>query len=140
MGSRRKGRVIAFQSLFSWDIGRSSIEDLLEFPWLEPERRANLGEDILPFAGHVVAGTIENIERIDAAIKKNAEHWDIDRIGKVDLAILRISVYALLFQPDIPAMVTIDEAVEIAKQFGGPDSYKFINGILDSIRKNRGES
>ena len=138
MGSRRKGRVIAFQTLFSWDARKPSIEELLEFRWLEPERRETVGEDILAFAGLIVAGTLENIDRIDAAITKHTEHWDIGRISKVDLAILRISVYALLFQPEIPVTVTIDEAVEIAKRFGGGDSYKFINGVLDSI--HRGES
>ena len=97
-------------------------------------------EDVITFAGYITTGTIENIERIDGAIKKHAEHWDLDRIAKVDLAILRVSVYALLLRDDIPATVTIDEAVEIAKQFGGDDSYKFVNGVLDSIRKSRGES
>ena len=138
MGSRRRGRVIAFQALFSWDLCRRSIETLLEFQWLEDERRSKLGPDVLAFAGHIVAGTIENIDVIDSIIKKHAEHWDIDRIAKVDLAILRMSTYALLFQPDIPATVTIDEAVEIAKQFGGSESYKFVNGILDSVPKGGG--
>jgi transcription antitermination protein NusB len=140
MGSRHKGRVIAFQSLFSWEVGRSPIEELLEFRWLEPERREGIEEDVLTFARYITAGTIENIEQIDGAIKQSAEHWDLDRIGKVDLAILRVSVYALLLRQDIPATVTIDEAIEIAKQFGGDDSYKFVNGVLDSIRKGRGES
>jgi transcription antitermination protein NusB len=140
MGSRRRGRVIAFQTLFSWEVQRSPVSELLEFNWLEPERRATLGEDVLSFAAGIAAGTIENIDLIDNVIKKNAEHWDIDRIAKVDLAILRISAYALLLQPDIPATVTINEAVEIAKKYGGGESYKFVNGILDSIRKDRGES
>ena len=140
MGSRRRGRVIAFQSLFSWELQKPPVEELLEFRWLDPERRAAIDDDILAFAAGITAGTIENIDRIDEVIKKNAEHWDMDRIAKVDLAILRISAYAILFQPDIPATVTINEAVEIAKQFGGNDSYKFINGILDSIRRERSES
>jgi len=111
----------------------------LEFRWLDPERRAAVEDDILAFAASIAAGTIENIELIDDVIRKHAEHWDMDRISKVDLAILRISAYALLHQPDIPATVTINEAVEIAKQFSGNDSYKFVNGILDSIRKERSE-
>jgi len=138
MGSRRKGRVIAFQALFSWDASHPATEELLRFRWLEPERRENLGPDTLAFAALITAGTVENIDRIDDTIKNHTEHWDIDRIARVDLAILRISIFALLCQPDIPATVTIDEAVEIAKEFGGNDSYRFINGVLDSVRKTRG--
>jgi N utilization substance protein B len=97
-----------------------------------------LGAEVLSFAGLIASGTIENIDRINETIKQHTEHWDMDRIARVDLAILRISIYALLFQPEIPATVTIDEAIEIAKQFGGDDSYKFVNGVLDSVRKARG--
>ncbi len=137
MGSRRKGRVIAFQALFSWDACRPSTEDLLEFRWLDSERREKLEPDILSFAGHIVAGTLENIADIDRTIKTHAQNWDIDRIAKVDLAILRISIYALSYESDIPVTVTIDEAVEIAKQFGSNESYKFVNGILDAVRRKR---
>ncbi|MBN1685740.1 MAG: transcription antitermination factor NusB [Spirochaetales bacterium] len=140
MGSRRKGRVIAFQALFAWDATKPAIEDLVEFHWLETERRDRLGADVLAFAGHIVGGTIENIDRIDETIKNHTEHWDLDRIARVDLAILRTSIYALIFQPEIPPTVTIDEAIEIAKQFGSDESYKFINGVLDGVRKAGGKT
>ena len=137
MGSRRKGRVIAFQALFSWDACKPKVEELLQFPWLDSERREKLGEDVLSFARIIVAGTLENIGVIDQEITHHAKNWDINRIAKVDLAILRTSIFALKFNAEIPATVTIDEAVEIAKQFGSSDSYKFINGILDSVRKGQ---
>ena len=140
MGSRRKGRVIAFQALFSWDACRPSKEDLLEFRWLDSERREKLQPDVLSFARHIVAGTLENIADIDRTIKTHAQNWDIDRIAKVDLAILRISIYALSYEGDIPVTVTIDEAVEIAKQFGSNESYKFVNGILDAVRRKRNKA
>ena len=73
-------------------------------------------------------------------IKRYLEHWDFKRIGKVDLAILRMSIYALKFQPDIPATVTIDEAVDIARAYGSDESYRFINGVLDGILKSRHET
>ena len=137
MGSRRKGRVIAFQALFAWEAGVTDKGDLLEFGWLEPERREKLTSDILTFATYLVSGTLESIETIDAAIQECAQHWDFDRIAKVDLAILRISVFSILFQPEIPFTIVINEAVEIAKRYGGDKSYKFINGVLDGIRKNK---
>lgn len=73
MGSRRKGRVIAFQALFSWDVCRPHVEQLLQFLWLEPERRQQLEEDVLAFARIIVAGTIENIEVIDRQIAQYAK-------------------------------------------------------------------
>jgi len=137
MGSRRKGRVIAFQAIFSWDALRPPVEDLLEYRWLDADRQEKVGADVLAFSKLIVAGTLENIESIDETIRKHTENWDIHRIAKVDLAILRISVYALRFQSEIPATVTIDEAIEIAKQFGSDESYKFVNGILDAVRRGR---
>jgi N utilization substance protein B len=80
-------------------------------------------------------GTLEHIEEIDEVLKKRLEHWDFTRLGKVDLAILRISIYALLFQKDIPASVTIDEAIDLAKHYGSEDSYRFVNGVLDGVRR-----
>ncbi len=73
---------------------------------------------------------------IDEKIKEHLEHWDFSRLSRVDLAILRMSVFCLLYQPDIPATVTIDEAIDIAREFGTDDSYRFINGVLDSIQKH----
>jgi N utilization substance protein B len=74
---------------------------------------------------------------VDGAIKRHLEHWDFSRLNKVDQAILRVSVYCLLYQPSIPASVTIDEAIDIAKEYGTDDSYRFINGVLDGIRKDQ---
>ena len=137
MGSRRKGRVVAFQAIFAWEATHPPLENLLEFPWIEEERRQRLGDDTTAFARFIVSGTLEYIQLIDAAIKNQLEHWDFSRISRVDLAILRTSTYALLYQRDIPTTVTINEAIDIAKQYGGPDSYRFINDILDSIRKTK---
>jgi len=136
MGARRKGRILAFQSLFSHDMTGTPVEDLLDFPWLDETRRSNLKNESLEFAGLIVRGTLEKIEQVDTCIKKHLEHWDFSRLNKVDLAILRISVYCLLFQTDIPATVTIDEAIDIAKEYGTDDSYRFVNGVMDGIRKN----
>ena len=140
MGARRKGRVIAFQALFSWDAHVVPVEELLDFGWLENERREKLGEDILAFARLLVAGTVENLETLDSTIHDHAENWDLERMARVDLAILRTSVYALLFQPEIPPTVTINEAIEIAKKYGGSDSYRFVNGVLDGILQDSGKT
>lgn len=136
MGGRRKGRIIAFQALYSFDIAFREIDELFTFSWIDKERRGRLKEETLAFSRLLVKGTIENLPVIDEKIKEHLEHWDFSRLSRVDLAILRMSVFCLLYQPDIPATVTIDEAVDIAKEFGTDESYRFINGVLDSIKKH----
>ena len=124
MASRRKGRILAFQTLYAWDVSGAM-----------PEMENLSGEAFPDFSKLLVTGTIENIDRIDAMIKRRLENWDFSRLNKVDLAILRISVYALMYQNDTAPSIIIDEAVGISKEFGTDDSYRFINGVLDSIRK-----
>ncbi|UCF98601.1 MAG: transcription antitermination factor NusB [Spirochaetaceae bacterium] len=155
MGVRRKGRILAFQSLYAYELCaesvqraaedqggqstpgvREGIDDILNFPWIDEAGRNKINQESLDFGRLIAGGTLENIAEIDDHIKVQLEHWDFSRLNKVDQAILRMSVYSLLFQPDIPASVTIDEAVDISKEFGTDESYRFINGVLDGIRKN----
>jgi len=135
MASRRKGRILAFQALYFWESNRVPVEELTGFAWLEEEKRASLDEDIAVFSRALIAGAIENIDVIDKMIKDHLENWDISRLNRVDLAVLRISAYTLMFQSDIAPSIVIDEAIGICREFGTDDSYKFINGVLDSIRK-----
>ena len=135
MGSRRKARVIAFQGIYGLDMNPNSEEDVLSFLWIDYEKRKTLDETTLSFARLLVHGVIEHLEDIDDYIKKQLKRWDFSRLNRVDLAILRVSVYAILFQNDIPKTVTIDEAIDIAKEFGTDDSYRFVNGVLDGIVK-----
>jgi len=121
------------QSLYSWDVSELSREQLLEFEWVD---RREGREETFAFARLIIAGVLEHIDEVDAAIKDHLEHWDISRLSKVDLAILRISAYSLLFQQDVPASVTIDEGIAIAKEYGTDESYKFVNGVLDAIRRD----
>jgi N utilization substance protein B len=83
----------------------------------------------------VIAGTIENIRLIDKKIRASLQNWTLSRLKRVDRAILRLSVYSLLFQKDIPASVVIEEAVQLAVEYGGDDSFRFVNAVLDNIRK-----
>lgn len=144
--SRRKSRILAFQALFSWEASESTLEDLLTFSWsykdsdvLEesPVLESEAAKDEKLFASLLVSGTIDRITEIDQLITEHlSDNWSIDRINKVALAILRIAIYELKFQPDSVAKIVIDEAVNIAKQFGANDSYKFINAILDKLGNN----
>ena len=138
MASRRKARILAFQALYAWEASKSALRELLDFSWLDQEKRDGLEEELKAFARILIAGTIENIEAIDVSIKSHLQNWSFERLKRVDLAILRIGAYSLLFQGDIPAQITIDEAIEIAKEYGSDDSYRFINGVLDGIWKSAG--
>jgi N utilization substance protein B len=135
MASRRKARILAFQALYAWDASGGATRDYLAFSWLDDDRRLALDEEVATFARLLIAGCLENIEVVDGDIRSHLQNWSFERLKKVDLAILRMSAYSLLYQRDIPAQITIDEAIEIAKEFGSDDSYRFVNGVLDGIWK-----
>lgn len=140
--ARRKGRILAFQALFSWDMGNGDVASLMDFPWTRDisskDGESSSVNDTEAFARLLVAGTIEHVAEIDELIKKHLDSWEFSRINKVDLAILRISVYPLLYQKDLHPSIVINEAVDISKEFGSDDSYKFVNAVLDNIRKELG--
>lgn len=140
MPSRRKARILAFQALYSWDASQTKLGDLLSFSWLDEEKRLTLDEGMRTFASLIISGALENIETVDKAISDHLEHWSFERLKRVDLAILRSGVYSLLYQKDIPAQITIDEAIEIAKEYGAEDSFRFVNGVLDAILKDEGQA
>ena len=134
--ARRKSRIIAFQAIFSWDAGGETLEDLLQFSWVDSKQ--NLDESDLSFSRILIAGTIENIEQIDELIKTHlAKNWTFDRLNKVTLAILRISIFSITHQKEISPSIVIDEAIDLAKQFDSDESFKFINAMLDTIRKEQ---
>lgn len=87
------------------------------------------------FAARLVLGTERSVEEIDPLIAASAEHWRPERMAIIDRLILRLTVYQLLHVPDVPPAVAIDEAVELARRYGGEESSRFVNGLLDAIRK-----
>ena len=138
--SRRKGRIIAFQALYSWDVSKSSLEDLLTFSWLENNSETESAKEERTFASLIISGTISHIDEIDKRIESHlSASWSMDRISRVALAILRTSVYEIVFQNGAEPRIVIDEAVNIAKDYDSDDSYKFINAVLDKIGKDEGK-
>jgi N utilization substance protein B len=136
--SRRKGRILAFQALYSWDVGGVSEEELLSLSWANNEKQTEAIEnDNADFARLLIKGTLSNITEIDEMIKSHlSSSWTMERLNKVTLAVLRISVYSLLYQRDLHPTIIIDEAIAIVKGFGQDDSFKFLNAILDTISKD----
>ena len=134
MGTMHRARVLAFQIIYSWDFEKQSDPELLfeSVKSLSPDEFDSAAEAYVKLT---VCGTLENIQTIDTAIKNHIKNWNFDRISRIDLAILRLSVYGLLFQKDTDGKIIINEAVKLAQEFGGDDSYKFVNGVLDAIYK-----
>lgn len=135
MANRHLGRAVVMQTLYQWDFNGKKEKDLKsllkrnlkEFaPGLEDE---GFSEDLFE-------GVIKNIKEIDALITKYAPEWPLEQITVVDRNVLRIGVYELKFATDIPSKVAINEAIELAKSFGGESSGKFVNGVLGAIYKN----
>lgn len=128
---RHNNRIAAMQFLYMCEV--NPPEDLpvamrLFFSDLEQNR------DYYAFAEELAQGAWENREKVDETIVRYAQNWSFSRIAKVDLAILRLALYELLFRRDIPPIVSINEAIDLSKDFSSPDSKRFINGILDHAK------
>lgn len=155
MGKRREARERTVQFLFQYDLNPpADLERALDEFW-ENQRAAAIADERaaahwgqpvnLPpptaeesetrlFADPLIRGVLEHREAIDEKIRSHAKNWEFHRIAAVDRNIMRLAIYEMLFRQDIPPVVSINEAVDIAKKFSTQDSGKFVNGILDKIR------
>ncbi len=156
MGKRREARERAVQFLFQHDLNPpDKLDEALDQFW-QSQRAAAIAEDkggvatwgqevelppptaaeveVRLFADPLIRGTLEHRDEADAVIKKHAINWELHRIAAVDRNILRLAIYEMLHRDDIPPVVSINEAVDIAKKFSTQDSGKFVNGILDKVK------
>ena len=132
MRKRTKAREYALQILYAVDITKDEPGDCIERFWAGNDESS---DDVKVFAGELVLGAAGKRKEIDALISKYATNWQLDRMAVIDRNVLRLATYELLFMDDIPPKVSINEAIDIAKKFGGNDSGKFVNGVLDKINK-----
>lgn len=130
MRHRHRGRILALQFLYSLELNPDSKEQL---PLYMLEFNQQKKDGAYFFALLLYNGVIENQISIDEKIQKFLKGWTIDRIARLDLIIIRLAAYELLFQKETPISVVINEAILLAKSFSAPESYKFINGILESF-------
>lgn len=135
MGVRRDGRIIAMQTLYRYDITHAPLSELLDYSWLDDQYQET-PKKTLDFASLLIGGCINHLSKIDDVISRHLLHWDMDRLSRVDLSVLRIGVYCLVYEPEIPAEVTINESVAVAREYSSEESFRFVNGVLDSILKN----
>jgi N utilization substance protein B len=131
MGIRRQSRICALQLLFQCDIHGSTEHWLADY-WTQHPAAPEVRE----FAERIVEGVMERHAGLDALIGKLAANWTVARMPVVDRNILRMGLYELLWLPDVPAKVTVNEAIELAKQFADDEAKRFVNGILDKVLKD----
>ena len=125
--------------LYQWEVGKLTIAEVAETFWVEgPEPATALSEDLRAFAAVLADGVARQVEQLDPLIVAAADHWRIERMNVLDRLILRLALYEFLHQPETPGKVIINEALELARTFSGDESVRFINGILDGIRKTLG--
>ena len=130
MATRRRGREAALQLLYAVEITHADVEAVLASSWAQALTAARTRE----FTGALLRGVIASRDEIDVLIREWSANWSLERIGLVERNILRFAIYELLFMPEIPPNVTINEAIEVAKRYGSEDAPSFINGILDRIK------
>ena len=128
MGARRKGRELALQMLYQWDVTRQPLGEIVET--IDGLQQA--GDEARAFARELAKGTIDRVEEIDGLLGERSDSWRLDRMAAVDRNILRVAVYEFM-ATETPKNVVINEALEVAKRFSAPDAVSFINGVLDAV-------
>jgi N utilization substance protein B len=136
---RRHERQLAFQVLYGLSFAPAQDEETLRLKFSEcPNTRDNGetgGRETEGFAWELVLGVWTNREELDAVISRFSQHWRVERIAAIERSILRLALFEIIHRPDVPLKVAINEAVELAKQFGDENSRSFVNGILDAAAK-----
>ena len=132
---RRDGRVAALQYLFAWSLNtpKNLSDDIRTFIETQEQPREHY-----TFGEELINGVITNVVDIDGRIRGLAHNWDFERIAKIDLAILRLAIFEMVYRKDIPPVVSINEAIDLSKQFSNLDAKRFINGILDRMKDQLG--
>jgi len=132
---RRQSRESAMQVLYQVEVGKMPVEEAL----CNTQEHIALAEPDLTFASQLIYGTMEKLAELDQTISEHSREWQVVRMAAVDRNILRLALYEMLYVQEIPPNVSINEAVEMAKKFGGAESAKFINGILGAVaRQDKG--
>lgn len=131
MSGRHEGRTLAVQFLFQRDFNTGDLREALADFWLEHKA----GPKVQKFAEELICGVERERETLDRQLTRFAANWDVKRMGAVDRNVMRLALYEMNFCPDIPPVVSINEAIELAKELSSDESGKFVNGILDRARK-----
>ena len=133
---RHRAREAALQMLYQWEVGRLSMVEVRQTFWAHDDETGEpLGPELREFAMALAEGAASAVGELDPMIAKAAEHWRVERMNVMDRLILRLAVFEFLHHPDTHAKVIINEALELARRFSGDESVRFVNGMLDAIRR-----
>ncbi|WP_164019379.1 transcription antitermination factor NusB [Pyxidicoccus trucidator] len=132
MGARRTGRERALQALYQLEMAPATVAEALESAWASSEEPKR-DPDAVKFARELVDGVQAHREEIDELIERHSHNWRLDRMSRIDRNVLRLGIFELKYRPDIPRKVSINEAVELGKNFGTEESSAFVNGLLDRV-------
>jgi N utilization substance protein B len=132
---RTRAREAALQMMYQMEIGRASAHEAIVTYWPTHDAEDSVTEPMRQFANDLVRGTMARLPEIDAIITAHAQNWRIERMVVIDRIVLRLAVYELLAERETPARVVINEGIELARTYSGDESVPFVNGVLDSVRK-----
>ena len=135
---RRRAREAALQMLYQGEVGRTGAHEAIASYWPTRDPEHELPEDARDFANNLVRGTVSRIEEIDKLLAAHAQNWRVERMAVLDRLVLRMAIYELLADPQTPAKVVINEAIELARAYSGEEAVGFVNGVLDAVRKELG--
>jgi N utilization substance protein B len=133
MSVRHDARAAALQALYLWEIGRVGPDEALETYFRE--HQAEAGDASRAFTETLVHGTASAIAAIDPIIEQHSQHWRLERLAVIDRLILRMAIWELQHESETPPAVVLNEAIELARTFGTDESVRFVNGVLDAVRK-----
>jgi N utilization substance protein B len=136
--SRHRAREAAVQMLYQWEVGKTSMFEVGETFWIGPAATEPVGDELREFATTLATGVAGTVTDIDPMIAEAAQNWRIERMNVLDRLILRMAIYEFLHEPETPGKVIINEALELARTFSADDSVRFINGVLDAVRRTLG--
>lgn len=136
--SRHRAREAAVQMLYQWEVGKIAMGEIVTTFWAGPASGADtLSEAHRMFAVSLARGVAESTDTLDPLIQAASDHWRVDRMNVLDRLILRVAVHEFLHEPETPAKVIINEALDLARTFSGDEAVRFINGVLDAIRREQ---
>lgn len=135
VAGRRRARAAALQMLYQMDVGRAGAYEAIATYWPSREPEDQLPTELQDFANGLVRGTTARVAEIDKILGAHAQNWRVERMAVIDRLVLRLAVYEMLADEATPAKVVINEAIELARTYTGDEAVAFVNGVLDSVRK-----
>jgi N utilization substance protein B len=132
-GPRRQAREAALQILYLWEVGRTDPASAIDAYFAE--HAPDAAEAVRSFATALVEGTVADLVAIDAIVTRHSTNWRLDRLAVIDRLILRLAIWELRHAGDVPAAVVLNEAVELARRFSTDEAVRFVNGVLDAVRR-----